>query len=225
MQGPHDVGGRRGYGPVRHRPSEPVFHEEWERHAFVLGALAPSFVQSNLDAFRHAIERLSALDYLTSSYYGRWAQACATLLIEAGVIGREELDRRVRALGGTPFAQVAPNPADHRPPAPATAPSIIRHLDRPRRFAEGEPVVVRADDPVGHTRVPGYLRGRPGRIVATRPACPWPDASAHGRGEDPQWLYAVRFEGDDLWGAHAEPGTSVTIDLFEPHLESREDRP
>lgn len=219
MQGPHDVGGRRGYGPVRHEAAEPAFHHRWEGRAFALGAFGPSFVGGNVDAFRHAIERLPVRDYLGSTYYGRWTHAVATLLVEAGVVPRDELDRRARAAGATVgFAVASPNPSGHRRPEPPAERGITRHLDRPRRFGVGDRVRVRVDDPPGHTRVPGYLRGRPGHIAATRPACPWPDRRAHGWGEDPQWLYAVRFEGADLWGADAEPGTSVTVDLSEPHL-------
>lgn len=218
MLGPHDVGGRRGHGPIRHRPDEPVFHHVWEGHAFVLGAYAGALAGSNIDAFRHAIERLSAVDYLTSSYYGRWTAACAALLAEAGVLEWEELDRRAAAAGAAPFLWPGSNPDGHRTPTPNTAPGVVRQLDRDRHFAVGDRVLVRPDDPPGHTRVPGYLRGRPGTVVATRAACVWPDANAHGRGEDPQWLYAVSFAGHDLWGADAEPGTSVIVDLFEPHL-------
>jgi nitrile hydratase len=46
----------------------------------------------------------------------------------------------------------------------------------------------------------------------------FPDSNAHGRGEQPQHLYTVVFDGIDLWGAAAEPGTAVSLDLFEPYL-------
>jgi nitrile hydratase len=47
----------------------------------------------------------------------------------------------------------------------------------------------------------------------------FPDDHAHGRGENPQFLYTVRFDGQELWGTDAEPATSVHIDLFETYLE------
>ena len=40
-----------------------------------------------------------------------------------------------------------------------------------------------------------------------------------GTGEQPQWLYTVRFEGRELWGDDAEPDTAVSVDAFEPYLE------
>ena len=46
-----------------------------------------------------------------------------------------------------------------------------------------------------------------------------PDSSAIGKGDDPQWLYAVRFDGRDLWGRDAEPGSAVIVDCWEPYLE------
>lgn len=219
MQGPHDVGGRRGFGPIPHRRSEPAFHHYWEGRAFAIGCLAPVIAGSNIDAFRHAIERLSAVDYLTSSYHGRWTNASAALLVEAGVVDRSQLDERVRAAGAGPLASPSPNPDRHRRPQPPSQRGFARPIERARAFAPGDHVRVRADDPPGHTRVAGYLRGRCGVVVELRPACVWPDRNAHGAGEDPQWLYAVRFPGDELWGADAEPATSVTVDLFEPHLE------
>jgi nitrile hydratase beta subunit len=198
--------------------SEPVFHAPWEGRAFAIGAMSQVLAATNIDAFRHAIERLSVRQYLGSSYYGRWTHAAAVLLIEAGVIDANDLEQRTAAKGAAAFATVTPNPPGHRRPRPPAERGITRNVSRPRLFEVGQRVVIRPDDPAGHTRVPGYVRGRPGRVFATRPACPWPDRRAHGVGEDPQWLYAIRFETEDLWGADAEPGTSVTVDVFEPHL-------
>jgi nitrile hydratase subunit beta len=45
----------------------------------------------------------------------------------------------------------------------------------------------------------------------------FPDSNAHGLGEDPQWLYTVRFSALDLWGK--DTADSVSIDLWEPYLE------
>jgi nitrile hydratase len=45
------------------------------------------------------------------------------------------------------------------------------------------------------------------------------DAHAQGLGEQPEWLYSVAFEGRELWGNDAAPGTSVAIDLWEEYLE------
>ena len=39
-------------------------------------------------------------------------------------------------------------------------------------------------------------------------------------GEQAQHVYAVRFDGRELWGDRAERGTSVTLDCFETYLEA-----
>jgi nitrile hydratase len=50
------------------------------------------------------------------------------------------------------------------------------------------------------------------------PAMVFPDDNAHGRGENPQYLYTVCFAGRELWGDQAEAETSVHVDLFESYL-------
>jgi nitrile hydratase len=47
----------------------------------------------------------------------------------------------------------------------------------------------------------------------------FPDTNAHGKGENPQWLYSVRFSGRELWGAEADPALAVSIDAWESYLE------
>jgi len=47
----------------------------------------------------------------------------------------------------------------------------------------------------------------------------FPDAVVAGAGEDPQWLYTVRFDARELWGADADPTVKVSVEAFEPYLE------
>jgi nitrile hydratase len=98
--------------------------------------------------------------------------------------------------------------------------SYSRSVDRPPRFAEGQTVRTRNHQPAGHTRLPAYARCRRGTIVHVHPAMVYPDDNAHGRGENPQYLYTVRFDGSELWGDVAEARTVVHVDLFEPYLEA-----
>ena len=46
-----------------------------------------------------------------------------------------------------------------------------------------------------------------------------PGHQSQGQGENPQWLYTVRFDGRDLWGEGSDPTISVSVDAFEPYLE------
>src|SRR5467141_4684932 len=100
MNGIHDMGGMHGFGPVEPEKNEPVFHSRWEGR--VLGLSRACSVQGlfNIDESRHAIERMAPIDYLGSSYYERWLDGNVRLLVEKGVITREELERRMAQLGG-----------------------------------------------------------------------------------------------------------------------------
>jgi nitrile hydratase len=83
----------------------------------------------------------------------------------------------------------------------------------------GDSVVTRNLHRSGHTRLPGYARARSGTIEIVQGGWVLPDTHAHGQGECPEHVYAVRFTGSELWGESAEPGTSVIVDLFESYLE------
>ena len=80
----------------------------------------------------------------------------------------------------------------------------------------GERVRVRADDRGGHTRLPRYVRGQEGTIVALHGSWPLPDRVVAGGGGDPEAVYAVRFDSEQLWGV---PGHTVTIELWRSYLE------
>jgi nitrile hydratase len=47
----------------------------------------------------------------------------------------------------------------------------------------------------------------------------FPDRNALGEGEHAQWLYTVRFDGRELWGAGADRNFKVSVDAWEPYLE------
>ena len=84
-------------------------------------------------------------------------------------------------------------------------------------YPVGTRVRVRACDPDRHTRVPRYVRGQTGVIVAALGVWPVPDDSA--RGIDPprvETCYAVCFSAADLWGSGDH---TVTVDLWESYLD------
>jgi nitrile hydratase len=103
--------------------------------------------------------------------------------------------------------------------------SAVREPPAPARFAVGECVRTLVTHPENHTRLPRYARGRTGRIERAHGAHVFPDANAHGKGENPQWLYSVAFEATELWGADARAGDIVSLDLWEPYLEPARGRP
>ncbi len=89
-------------------------------------------------------------------------------------------------------------------------------------FAIGDRVRTRVMNPRGHTRLPVYLRGRPGRIDAVLGMLPFPDARAAGVVSAAQTAYTVRFASTDVWGSDGESRGSVCADLFESYLERGE---
>ncbi|MDX6533679.1 MAG: nitrile hydratase subunit beta, partial [Gaiellales bacterium] len=76
MDGVHDLGGKQGYGPVEREPNEPPFHEPWEGRVHGIGVVDPLG-----PGFRHSIELMGAVEYLTTLYYEHWLHS----FIERGV--------------------------------------------------------------------------------------------------------------------------------------------
>jgi nitrile hydratase len=77
-------------------------------------------------------------------------------------------------------------------------------------------VRTRNTHPHTHTRLPRYARGKAGVVERVHGVHVFPDSNARFAGEDPQWLYSVRFTAQELWGS--DERASVTIDAFEPYL-------
>ena len=79
---------------------------------------------------------------------------------------------------------------------------------RPSRASRPATRCARANiNPTGHTRLPRYVRGRRGTIERDHGAHVFPDSNAHFQGENPQYLYTVRFAARELWGEAAIPAT------------------
>ena len=212
MNGIHDMGGMHGFGRVEVEPDEPVFHERWEGRVF---GMIQSLGRGNIDAGRHSIECLDPISYLQNGYYGRWLAALESGLENAGVLSAAEIDARMSS-GAPPAPVASPRPSSWQP----VASGYVREVDAAPRFRAGERVVTRNHQPEGHTRLPAYGRCRSGVVVRVHPAMVFPDDHARGRGENPQYLYTVRFAAEELWGDAAERNSVVHIDLFEPYLEA-----
>ncbi len=75
MNGPHDLGGQMGFGPVAPEKDEPCFHAEWEKRALGLTLSSGAFGAWTIDESRHARENIPPADYLSASYYEIWTRA------------------------------------------------------------------------------------------------------------------------------------------------------
>lgn len=202
MDGMHDMGGRQGFGRVRHSPKAEVFHADWEKRSNGLLAFAVKQGWLNMDEYRHAIERMEPRHHLAAGYYERQFTGLVTLLIEKGIVSREELER----IAGASIPVSLPS-APGRPNAP----------DR-KRFKKGDRVRVKNEFVPGHIRMPAYIRGKTGTVVDESPAYPFPDAHAHGVHAEDEPTYDVAFKSEDLWPNGADQAL-VHVGVFQSYLE------
>jgi nitrile hydratase len=218
MNGIHDMGGMHGMGPIRHEENEPVFHEKWEGRIYAINRAISAWRKWNIDAGRHAIEQLPPADYLRMSYYEKWLVRNIGLLVKHGHVTQEEIDTSKPA----PGSQKAPSPLTVASLAPTVAQQLSYarpDADAKARFKVGDRVRARKINPVGHTRLPRYARDREGVVARHHGIFVFPDSNAHFQGEQPQYLYSVRFRAQELWGESASPRDSVYLDLWDSYLE------
>jgi len=216
MNGVHDMGGLQCMGRIEYEPNEPVFHAPWEGRVYALNRSIRAFRKWNIDTNRHTIESLPPADYLRMSYYERWLSALSTNLVRFGLVTKEEIESGKPAPGSvkaTPVQTVAMAGSLNRGIASNQDPS------RPPLFKVGERVRARNINPVGHTRLPRYARGKSGVVAIDHGVYIFPDTNAHFQGEKRQHVYAVRFAAQELWGEAASPRHFVCVDLWDDYLE------
>jgi len=217
MNSVHDMGGMHGMGPIEQERDEPVFHAPWEGRALALTIAMGAWRKWNIDASRHARERIPGADYLRMTYYEKWIAGLVTLMREVGLVPPAELESG-HPLPGSAKA-IPPLRAEQVPVVLAKGAPVTRDVPAVARFKPGDRVRARNIHPVGHTRLPRYARGRLGTIACDHGVHVFPDSNAHFRGEKPQHLYSVRFAARELWGEAAAPRDAVYVDLWDDHLE------
>ncbi len=214
MNGPHDLGGMQGFGPVVADPDDRPFHEPWERRAFALTLAMGAGGVWTIDQSRAARESIGHVRYLNSSYYQIWLAGLDSLLVANGLASQDEI------VSGRP--SLAPRPtrvliADQVAVAMAKGSPTERPASMPARFAPGDRVRAQNRHPVGHTRLPRYVRGHLGRIATVHGVHVFADANAGGAGAAEQWLYSVEFDAAELWGGDTT-AHSVHVDCWESYL-------
>jgi nitrile hydratase len=219
MNGVHDLGGMHGMGPVHYEKNEPVFHAPWEGRVYALNRSLGAWQKWNVDAWRHDIELLPPADYLRMSYYEKWLAAMEHRIVKYGLVTPEELESGKPAPGSakaTPAFTVAMAGSTDRGIPSGREPSVAP------LFQVGQRVRARNINPVGHTRLPRYARGKTGQIVRDHGVYAFPDTNAQFQGEKRQHVYSVRFAARELWGEAASPRDSVHIDMWDDYLEHAE---
>lgn len=251
MNGPHDVGGDQGFGPLPLERDEPVFHHEWERRVLALTLAMGATGKWNIDTSRSVRESLPPATYLSSSYYEIWFEALLILLEQAGLLSAEERDAvdsgdvtalaaalgnageagRAREAGRACEAGEGSGPAPAAMPSPPAlrvlradqvAPALAAGSPTARRgaasrFRVGDRVRVKLMNPVGHTRAPRYVRGRPGVVTFDHGNHVLPDVNFRGQGEAAEPLYTVRFAASELWGEDTT-AAAISVDCWESYL-------
>ena len=218
MNGIHDMGGMHGMGQVEEEKNEPVFHHTWESRVFSMYIALGAWRKWNIDAARHSRELIPPAEYLSMSYYEKWFAGLVDLLTKRGLVTAGEME------SGLP----APGTAKATPPLTAdkvTVEMLANRINASRnvpvtpRFHSGQRVRARNINPVGHTRLPRYARGKTGTVERDHGVFVFPDTNAHFLGEKPQHVYSVRFTARELWGQQAAPRDSVYLDMWDDYLE------
>jgi nitrile hydratase len=216
MNGIHDMGGMQDMGPIGYAKTEPVFHATWEGRIYAISTAVQATGKLRL-GLRPPIENMSPIDYLTSSYYEKWLVSITERMVASDLITHAEL-----ASGRA--EKESPKPALALSPAQAAAalyrvPPTRREVPGEALFQVGQHVRARNINPVTHTRLPRYARGKAGTIALDHGAFVFADTSAYSLGDKPQHLYSVRFSARELWGDQAAPQDAVYLDLYDDYLE------
>ena len=220
MNGIHDMGGMHGMGPIDVREDERPFHAEWEGRAWGLLRAVGPFGPSRRRNFRYEHEILPPAEYLQMQYYERFIRILVDRLMAAKLLTLAELDS----------GKADPMSARQ---TPRVTPAMIaaqigqrRSLRRddvriPPGFKLGQRVRARNINPVGHTRLPRYMRGHRGTIVADHGVFDFQDTDSEGYTlpNRPQHVYTVQFTARELWGEAAHARDTVHAELWEAYLE------
>ncbi len=217
MNGVHDMGGMQDMGSVQEEKNEPVFHHPWEGRVFAITRSMSAWGKWNIDALRYQRELIPPAEYLRMSYYEIWLAGLLELSIKRGLVTRAEVESGVPAAGSpkqTPALTAGKVPAlvAHGVPASRDVPAAAR-------FQTGQRVRARNVNPVTHTRLPRYARGKLGTVERDHGVFVFPDSDALFLGEKPQHVYSVRFLARELWGEQAKPKDTVYIAMWDDYLE------
>ena len=220
MDSVHDLGGKQGHGPIDvHEPVEP-FHADWEARAWALskgiGGTPPDIT---IDWWRHVRETTIPADYLTRPYLDSWLETDMVTLVDSNICTVEEL---ATGRSTTPAAgkAISISVADAIAANRASATKFDQPINAKPKFVVGNKIVTQQNASTGHTRLPGYVRGRHGKIQAHHGAHLFPDAVARGI-EKAEHLYTVAFAARDLWPEANDSKDMIFLDLWESYLDPR----
>jgi len=217
MDGIHDMGGMDGFGKVEVEQNEPPFHEKWEGRVMAMVRAIGANGGLNIDMQRFSRESLPPVVYLESSYYQKWFLALERSMLARGMIGADEIERGHSLHANPPLSRGTFAMKDVE--RIMTRGSFAREPRAKAAYAVGDRVRTKNIHPATHTRLPRYARDKAGVVERINGCHVFPDTNAHGKGDNPQWLYTVVFDGRELWGPDSDPTLKVSIEAFEPYLD------
>jgi nitrile hydratase len=216
MNGVHDMGGMQGMGAIQADENESVFHATWEGRAYGVTRAMGGWRLWNIDASRFQRELIAPVDYFDMSYYERWIAALVELMLKNKLVTRTEIDSGRPDAGAT--VRTPTFTAEKVPALISKGVSARRDIPAAPSYRVGQRVRARNINPVGHTRLPRYARGKVGTVDRDHGVFVFPDTNAQFLGEKPQHVYSVRFEARELWGEQASRRDTVYIDLWDDYL-------
>ena len=92
---PHDRGGWENDEPIEQ--DDHQWHD-WERQTAIMPGLLKSKGLMVTDELRRWIEALPPEEYERLTYFERWSASLESILIDKGVLSREEVDAKVAEL-------------------------------------------------------------------------------------------------------------------------------
>lgn len=220
MDGIHDIGGRQGFGPIEVTETDPPFPTEWEGRAFGITKSVTAASDYSVDKFRFTREQLPPMEYLKKPYFEQWMRGTMAMLVGSGLVTAEELARG-QSDGSDPQDV---GPAKTKEDAKAATTATARFdgpFDGTPAFGSGDRVKISPNAPRGHTRLPQYIRGRAGRVVAYHGAHCVPDDNVKNiKTFEP--LYTIAFELGDLFDEHQGSTDQINVEVWERFLASAE---
>lgn len=221
MDGPHDLGGKQGFGAVAVDEPEEPFHSDWEARMWAVARGLNKPPGWTLDWWRHGRELIHPVDYLMRPYFDQWMQTYTALLVDFGAVTVAEVASG-KAVTSGPGLGKPMSAADVRTVASRKTRYDRENAPKPA-FKAGDRVRTVSHGKPGHTRLPAYARGRTGTIERFCGAHVLPDASARGE-ERAEPLYTVAFDAGELWPEATGRRERVCLDLWESYLEPPETR-
>lgn len=217
MDGIHDVGGRQGFGPISVTASDPPFPTEWEARAFGITKSVTAASDYSTDKFRFTREQLPPVEYLTTPYFEQWMRGTMAMLVGSGLVTAEELATGSKDGTTTPGRVGLPKTAQDAQAATMTAIKYDGPYDGDPAFASSDRVKVSPNAPGGHTRLPQYVRGRTGSVIAYHGAHTVPDDNVKNiKTFEP--LYTVAFALGDLFEEHLGSSDQINVEIWERFL-------